>query len=189
MPDKAKNEVKTQTKKIGDFKFSTYEGDSLKNNDFKELVERAKENQSFASENLSSNTPAVVKVTSGGKSIQLVGFKSKDDKDELRAMVIKTPDGHVYDINPPIKLKFDAETDVKQGKSRGAVTDDSAKKLVESLKIRLTPKELNDFFGKEGEKVKGITEVVGDIPRFPVKNVDGVVLMQTPPRPVEPKQR
>ncbi len=189
MPDKAKHEMKPHTKKIDVFTFATYEGVDLKEQGFKELVERAKENQSFASENLSSNTPAVVKVTSGGKSIQLVGFKSKDDKDELRAMVIKTPDGHLHDVNPPIKLKFDAETDVKQGKSKGAVTDDSAKKLVESLKIRLTPKELNDFFGKEGEKVKGITEVVGDIPRFPVKNVDGVVLMQTPPKPAEPKQR
>lgn len=175
--------IKPYVKRSGDLTFSTLEGSGLSNLDPKlgvaELLKSLNEERGFFKNLFSGEVPAAVKITTNKSDFFIfVGYKKEGDQEDLNVIAVKTPNGRTYDIDPPLVLQFDKNTDPEKGRVKGAVTGDSAEKLVKTLNQKLAQDNIpfvpDAHYKSNPREIKEAVGNVPGIPKYPMKDTSSV---------------
>lgn len=105
----------------------------------------------------SGKVPAAVKITfDDGREAIAIGLKKEGDQRPLEVRLVKLPNGQRINLEPPMTLEFDKESDPKKGMAKGAVSNDSAVMLINEVS--------NLIEGKSRNKVQVVdkTSAIGD---------------------------
>jgi hypothetical protein len=173
------NKSESYTKKIGKNIFSTHEGTGLDSEKFgvgDAVFKEMSEKRSFLENLFSSDTVAGVKVVIGGESAKLIGFKINEDQGELKVKAVVASDGKVNFLDgtqdKPLVVKFDRVTNSETNQIKGAVTNESAEKIIKIINS-YSENGVAVTLGKDESSMQRAREEAGNVGNLNVVNAHG----------------
>ena len=163
----------THVKKIGGGTFTTLQGSGFNNlfNDNGKAIREEMRQELFLGGFLSRKVPMAVAIEAEGKQAIAIGYKNGGDYNDLAVSRIIMPDGKTVKLDNTITIEFDKKNNQKSGHVRGAISNDSAVRLLNTVHSIGNDKhgkiELKYSYETPAEK---ITQAVKDIAIEAVSN-------------------